>query len=271
MEDRGGMTQEESPRIVVESNDGVATITLNRPAQLNPLDRHTVSDLLDAVRRIDMDPEVRIVVLRGAGKAFSAGGDLEGYMGLYRDPDAFLGFLRRFNETTEAIERSDKIYVAVVHGHCVAGGVELMLACDIVVAANEARIADGHLNFGQLPGAGGSQRLARAAGALYAKMLILTGRTIDGVEAERKGLASLAVPAQEMESAVGELVADLQQKSALGLRGAKYLVNTGALGSRAAALELELRYVHNYATTSHDAYEGLVAFKEGRKPAMKGE
>lgn len=263
------MTQEESPRILMERRDGVADITLNRPAQLNPLDRLTVSDLLDAVRRIEADPEIRVVVLRGAGKAFSAGGDLEGYLDLYREPQAFLGFLRRFNELLEAIERSDKIYVAVVHGHCVAGGVELMLACDVVVAANEARIADGHLNFAQLPGAGGSQRLARTAGPLYAKMLILTGRAIDGAEAERKGLASLSVPAGELEAAVGQLVADLKRKSALGLRGAKYLVNTGALGSRDAALELELRYVHNYATTSHDAYEGLVAFKEGREPVMK--
>jgi len=263
------MTQEESARILVERRDGVATVTLNRPAQLNPLDRITVSELLDAVRQIDLDPEIKIVVLRGAGKAFSAGGDLDGYLGLYRAPDEFLTFLRNFNHLLETIERSDKIYIAAVQGHAVAGGVELMLACDIVVVANEARIADGHLNFGQLPGAGGSQRLARTVGPLYAKMLILTGRGIDGQEAERKGLASLAVPVAELDGAVDGLIADLQQKSALGLRGAKYLVNTGALGSRDAALELELRYVHNYATTSHDAYEGLLAFKEGRKPTMK--
>lgn len=157
----------------------------------------------------------------------------------------------------------------MVQGHAVAGGAELMLACDIVVAANEAHVADGHLNFGQLPGAGGSQRLAKKVGPLYAKLLILTGRSIDGQEAERKGLASLAVPAAELDATVEGLIADLKQKSVLGLRSAKYLVNTGALGNRDAALELELHYVHNYATTSHDAYEGLLAFKEGRKPVMK--
>ncbi len=263
------MTQEEM-RVMVEREDGVANVTLNRPAQLNPLDRFTVADLLRTVRELDEDRDIRVVVLRGAGKAFSAGGDLDGYLGLYRDPDAFMSFLRNFNHLLETIERSDKIYVAAVQGHCVAGGVELMLACDIVVAANEARIADGHLNFGQLPGAGGSQRLARIVGPLYAKMLILTGRGIDGAEAERKGLASLAVPAADLDRTVEGIVEELKQKSALGLRGAKYLVNTGALGSRDAALELELRHVHNYATTSHDAYEGLVAFKEGRKPVMKG-
>jgi len=269
--DTADMTKQETAPVLVERADGVAQITLNRPEQTNPLDRVTVAELLATVREIETDPDIRIVLLRGAGKAFSAGGDLEGYLKLYRSSVDFLDFLRKFNELLESIERSDKIYVAVVHGHSVAGGVELMLACDIVVAAHEARIADGHLNFGQLPGAGGSQRLARTVGPLYTKYLILTGRTLDGIEAERKGLVTFAVPASELAAEVDRLVADLMSKSPLGLRGAKYLVNTGELGTRDVGLELELRYVHNYATTSHDAYEGLMAFKEHRKPAMKGQ
>jgi len=247
--------------VLYAARDGVAVITLNRPEQYNPLDRLTVSDLLDAVRMLERDSEIGIVVLRGAGQAFSAGGDLDGYLQLYRDPPEFMNFLRNLNDLAETIERS---------GHCVAGGVELMLSCDIVIAANEARISDGHLNFGQLPGAGGSQRLARTVGPLYAKLMILTGRGITGAEAERKGLVSLAVPADDIETSVAQLIGELQQKSALGLRGAKYLVNTGVLGVRDPAIELELRYVHNYATTSHDAYEGLLAFKEKRKPEMRG-
>jgi len=264
------MSDGKDARVLVEAADGVAVITLNRPEQYNPLDRLTVSDLLDAVRMLERDSEIGIVVLRGAGQAFSAGGDLDGYLQLYRDPPEFMNFLRNLNDLAETIERSGKIYIAVVDGHCVAGGVELMLSCDIVIAANEARISDGHLNFGQLPGAGGSQRLARTVGPLYAKLMILTGRGITGAEAERKGLVSLAVPADDIETSVAQLIGELQQKSALGLRGAKYLVNTGVLGVRDPAIELELRYVHNYATTSHDAYEGLLAFKEKRKPEMRG-
>ena len=179
-------------------------------------------------------------------------------------------FLRDFNTLLETIERSSKIYVAVVHGHCVAGGLELMLACDIVLAAHEAKIADGHLNFAQLPGAGGSQRLPRAIGVLRAKMLVLTGRTLNGQEAERIGLASLSVPLAEIEPALDALIGDLSRKSPLGLKGAKYLINTGGLNVRDAGLELELTYVHHYATTSHDAYEGLAAFKEKRDPQLTG-
>ncbi|WP_137389891.1 enoyl-CoA hydratase/isomerase family protein [Rhodoligotrophos defluvii] len=261
----------EEERVQCAVRDGVATITLNRPEQLNPLDRLTVAALLALVRRLEEDSSISVVVLRGAGRAFSAGGDLEGYMALYRDRPKFMKFLRDLNHLLEEIERSEKIYIAVVHGHCVAGGLELMLACDIVLAAHEAQIADGHLNFAQLPGAGGSQRLPRTIGPLKAKLLVLTGRAIGGEEAERMGLVSLSVPLAELEAAVDGVLADLKRKSPLGLKGAKYLINTGGLGARDAALELELQYVHHYATTSHDAYEGLAAFKEKRKPDLKGE
>lgn len=261
----------ESPPVQVSTSGNVATITLARPDQLNPLDKLTVRHLLETVTQLDDDPAISIVVIRGSGRAFSAGGDLDGYMELYRKPAEFSAFLRAFNRLLEAIERSDKIYIAVVHGTAVAGGVELMLACDIIVAANEARIGDGHLNFGQLPGAGGSQRLPRAIGQLRAKLLILTGRMISGSEAERIGLVSLSVPLAEIETALSELIGDLADKSPLGLSGAKYLTNTGRLGSRDVALELELQYVLRYATTSRDAYEGLAAFKAKRKPVMRGE
>lgn len=255
--------------VTLEQDGVVATITLDRPRELNPLDRSSVAQLVEITARIERDPSIRVVVLRGAGRAFSAGGDMDGYLALYRDPPAFMHFLRDLNLLLETIERSDRIYVAVVHGPCVAGGLELMLACDVALAAHEAVISDGHLNFGQLPGAGGSQRLLRAVGPFRAKLLMLTGRRIDGAEAERIGLVSLAVPAQEIETALAGLLQSLVEKSALGLQGAKYLVNT-ALGARDKALELELTYVHHYATTSHDALEGLLAFKEKRPPVMEG-
>jgi enoyl-CoA hydratase/carnithine racemase len=257
--------------LTVNKSGKVATITLSRPDQLNPLDKTTVAELLTAVQQIDEDTAISIVVIRGAGRAFSAGGDLEGYMELYRKPGEFAAFLRAFNRLLETIERSDKIYVCVVHGACVAGGVELMLACDIILAAHEARIGDGHLNFAQLPGAGGSQRLPRAVGSLRAKLLIMTGRLINGTEAERIGLVSMAVPLADIETSLDELLGELSEKSPLGLSGAKYLTNTGRIGSRDTALELELQYVLRYATTSRDAYEGLTAFKEKRKPILRGE
>src|SRR5690606_9215478 len=110
----------------------------------------TVTDLLSALREIERQPSIQIVVITGNGKAFSAGGDLEKYIQLYAEPTKFERFLRDFYELLDLIERSPRIFIAAVNGVCVAGGLELILACDVVIVAEEARIADGHLNFGQL-------------------------------------------------------------------------------------------------------------------------
>ncbi|MCC7273774.1 MAG: enoyl-CoA hydratase/isomerase family protein, partial [Alphaproteobacteria bacterium] len=212
------------------------------------------------------DPAVRAVVVTGEGRAFSAGGDLEGYLTLYRDPAGFRAFLDDFWALLDAIERAPKIFVAAINGFCVAGGLELMLACDLAIAAREAKIGDGHLNFGQLPGAGGSQRLPRAIGVPRAKLLMLTGRLIDGVEAERIGLVAESVPLAELQAHVDALIATLLEKSPDGLAGMKRLVDDGMRGSLEAGLRMEIDYVHRWATTHPDAVEGLVAFKEKRRP-----
>lgn len=260
----------EAERVLYEAQGNTRILTLNRPDKLNPLDWHSVKALTAAVHRAEADPQCRLVVITGAGKAFSAGGDLEGYIGLYRRPADFQAFLDDFFILLDTIERSARIFIAAVNGHCVAGGLELALACDVVVAAREARIADGHLNFGQLPGAGGSQRLPRAIGALRAKYLILTGRGIDGVEAERLSLASLAVPRAELMATVLALAGEMSGKSALGLAMAKRLVDDGMALPLQAALRMEIERVHGYATRSHDAMEGLMAFREKRDPAFEG-
>lgn len=260
----------ELDRVLCEAQGCVRILTLNRPDKFNPLDWQSVKALTAALRRAEDDVQCRIVIVTGAGKAFSAGGDLEGYIGLYQRPEDFQSFLDDFFVLLDTIERSSRVVIAAVNGHCVAGGLELALACDVVVVAREARIADGHLNFGQLPGAGGSQRLPRAIGALRAKYLILTGRAIDGVEAERIGLASLAVPHAELMATVLALAADMAGKSALGLAMAKRLVDDGMALPLDAALRMEIERVHGYATRSHDAMEGLMAFREKRTPAFEG-
>lgn len=256
-------------RIIVERAPPLATLTLNRADKLNPLDWTTVKALLAAVDALESEPEVAVVVLTGAGRAFSAGGDLEGYLSLYRSPLDFRRFLHDFAALNEAIEKSRKIYVAAVNGAAVAGGLELMLACDLVLAAEEAKIADGHLNFGQLPGAGGSQRLPRAIGRLRANQLILTGEAIDAREAERIGLVNRVVPGAELLAEARGLGLKLAAKSRAGLRGAKKLANEGLALPLPAALEMERRFVHAYATTEPDATEGLRAFKEKRPPRFR--
>lgn len=256
--------------IVTRIESPVAYVTLNRPDQRNPLDWATVRRLKDAVREIESDASCHVVVLRGAGGHFSAGGDMKGYVDLYRNPDNFRSFLQDFHAMLDAMETSAKVYVAVIEGFCVAGGLELLLACDIVIAAESARIGDAHLKFGQLPGAGGSQRLPRTIGPMRARYLMLSGDVVDAAEAERIGLVSRVVPDAGLESHVEKFVAKLCAASPLGLKGAKHLANRGMRMNMRDALRMELDYVHDYATRSSDATEGLLAFQEKRKPRFTG-
>jgi enoyl-CoA hydratase len=255
--------------ILIEREGGLALITLNRAEKMNPLDWGTVRELRDVAATLERDAEVAVVAITGAGRAFSAGGDLAGYVRLYRSPGEFRAFLQDFHALLAAIEASEKIYVAAVNGVCVAGGLELMLACDLVLAAEGARIGDGHLNFGQLPGAGGSQRLPRAIGVLRAKHLMLSGELLPARECERIGLVGELVADGRLLGRVREVAAALLEKSRSGVRGMKRLVNEGMQGSLEAGLVFEMDYVHRYATTDPDATEGLEAFAEKRKPAYR--
>ncbi len=244
-----------------------ARLTLARGEKLNPLDWATVKELRLAIAEIDTHAEVSFVVLTGEGRSFSAGGDLEGYLRLYAHPDEFAAFLDDFWKMLTAIEASPKIYIAAVNGHCVAGGIELLLACDLAVAKDTAKIGDGHLNFGQLPGAGGSQRLPRAVGLLRAKHLMLTGDLLSAADAKAIGLVGEV--AVDLDAAVEALIVTMTQKSRVGLRGAKHLANLTLSHDLDAGLKAEIAYVHNYATTEHDATEGLLAFKDKRSPVFK--
>jgi enoyl-CoA hydratase/carnithine racemase len=243
-----------------------ARLTLARPDKLNSLDWSTVKELRRAIAEIDSRPEVSFAVVTGQGRSFSAGGDLEGYLRLYAHPDEFAAFLADFHAMLAAIEASPKIYIAAVNGVCVAGGIELLLACDLAVAAEVAQIGDGHLNFGQLPGAGGSQRLPRAVGLLRAKHLILAGELLTAVEAERIGLVGKV--ATDLDGAVEVLIGTMSQMSPAGLKGAKHLANLTLTHDLKEGLKAEMAYVHTYATTEPSATEGLLAFRDKRRPAF---
>ncbi len=256
--------------IELERDEAVAVITLNRPESMNPLDWATVKELGSTFAGLEKDGETRVLILTGRGKAFSAGGDLKAYMVLYAKPQEFRSFLVDFRDLNQAIERSPIMVIAAINGFCVAGGLELMLACDIALAAREARIGDGHLNFGQLPGAGGSQRLIRAIGPAHARELIYSGRLMGGAEAREMGLVARAVPAEQLMETARDLAGQMLEKSPLGLAQAKTLLARGRDMDLTAAINMELELVHRYATTSHDAVEGLAAFAEKRKPDFKG-
>jgi len=258
-------TDDDASLVVLEpARDGVARLVLNRPEQRNPLDWRTIRRLRALVAQLETDADTRVVLIQGAGGTFSAGGDLKGYVKLYRNPADFQAFLEDFYQLLDAIEHSAKIYLAVVEGYCVAGGLELLLACDLVVAATSARIGDGHLNFGQLPGAGNSQRLPRTVGPMRARWLMATGEFIEATEAERIGMVCKVYPDAELAERTREAATRIARHSPLGLAGMKRLVNVGLRGDLEAGLRMEIEHVHHYATTSHDATEGLMAFAEKR-------
>lgn len=261
----------EFANILCSRDAGIAIITLNRADKLNPLDWQTINELLSCVRQLEGDKAIRVVIITGAGRAFSAGGDLNGYIDLYTKADEFRTFLQDFFSLCEEIERSEKIFIAAVNGVAVAGGIELILACDLVLMAAEAKIGDGHLNFAQLPGAGGSQRLPRTVGVIQAKRLMLTGELIDAEEAKAIGLVTKVIPGAELEHAAQDLARSLLGKSAAALKGAKHLVNEGATMARGKALAMEMEFVHDYATNHPDAMEGLRAFREKRPAKFRDQ
>lgn len=257
-------------RVAINGCD-VAILTLNRPEQRNPLDRVTLRSLLDIITGLESsDAPPQALVITGAGPAFSSGGDLKGYQSLYSDPLAFRQFMDDFYAVCERLERSGMVTAAMVNGTCVAGGLELALACDFVTIADDARIGDGHLRFAQLPGAGGSQRLVRAIGAQRAKVWLLTGALFPADEAVALGLCVFAAPVERLRSDTLELLSRVCASTPLGLRRMKQLIALAQRTTLDDGLAQESGLVHEYATASHDAREGITAFAERRDPLYTG-
>ncbi|MFE5700372.1 enoyl-CoA hydratase/isomerase family protein [Rhodococcus koreensis] len=254
--------------------DGVdiAVIRFNRPEQRNPIDKETIaslSELLDLLMGGEAKPDA--IVLTGNGSTFSAGGDLKGYQTLYRDDARFRRFMEDFEDVCRKLSTVSALTVAMINGTCVAGGLEIALACDLITMSDAARIGDGHLQFAQLPGAGGSQRLIRAIGVQQAKKWLLTAELYDAATADKAGLTALTAPEGELESRTFELIAKSAKLTPLGRTKMKELVNIGQVTPLNEGLRQEMNLVFDYATTSYDATEGLHAFASRRPPVYRGE
>jgi enoyl-CoA hydratase/carnithine racemase len=243
-----------------------ALLTLNRPDSRNPIDKITIRLLNTILSELIEEGQVAAVILTGTGEAFSAGGDLKGYRALYRNPESFKTFMQDFDEVCRILETAPFLTIAMINGTCVAGGLELSLACDFITIADEARVGDGHLRFAQLPGAGGSQRLVRAIGVQRAKYWLYTGRLFPATEAVAAGLAVFSAPGAELLERTLALAAEVAGLTPLGWRTMKQLVDVAQHTHLPDGLRIESRTVFEYATSSHDATEGLKAFAE-RRPA----
>lgn len=255
--------------LLIERRDTAIWIRLNRADALNSLSADLVAELDGAIVAIETDPEVRTVVITGVGRAFSSGGDLKGLedgAGGYRTAAPLFGAISR---TLTRLELLEVPVIAAVNGMAIAGGLELVLACDIVIASDKAIFGDGHAHFGLLPGGGGSVRLPRKIGANRAKYMMMSGRTFPAAVLSDWGLVSEVVPHDGLEESVNRLTTELAAKSRLGLTRMKEMVDGGfgLPSAEAMAREYEICAAHD---SSFDRNEGLRAFAEKQKPRFEG-
>lgn len=258
-------------RVEVDCRAGVLTLTLNRPDALNAIDEETVCDIEQAFDTAEGDPQLVALVLGARGRVFSAGADLKAARARADDGSgqATTAFLARVTALFRRLERLPVPTIAVVNGLAVAGGLELVLCCDFVIASEAAAFGDAHANFGLLPGGGGSFRLPRRVGAMRAKQMMFTGQTFPAAAAAAWGLVTIVVPPDGLDAAVEEMVQNLKTKSPLGLRRMKRLVDDGLDLSPEQGLANEQAVSREHAL-SHDRREGLQAFNEKRRPVFLG-
>ena len=256
----------------VDGGPALGLVTLNRPDEMNPLDWDTVRELGRVLDTLAADPTVRVIAITGAGRAFSAGGDMKKYPALQRDAQDIPQFLADSHDVLQRIAQYPKPVVALVNGIAVAGGIELVLFCDFAFMAESARIGDGHLRFGQMGGGGVLTMLPRVVGPARARELILTGRLLTAQEAMAWGLVSRVVADGELVAAATELTRDLMQKSPLAVGQAKRTLNAAFFSGTGveAGLRLEREVTARYCLTSADAAEGLEAFSAKRAPQWTG-
>ena len=258
-------------RLLIEREGPVTWLTLNRPGALNTLDADMLDALDGALSEIERDEGVRCVVLTGAGRAFCAGADLKFVeaMPAKARTDATMVFLRRATAVMTRLERLPKPVIAAVNGVATAGGMELVLCCDLVVAAGTARFGDGHANYGLLPGAGATMRLPRKIGATRAAFLFFTGDLVSADAMVSAGLVNEVVAPDRLRAAAAALASRIAIKSPAMLRTVKALARDAhdRTVDEGLAAELDANIAH---AETEDRAEGLAAFRDGRTPLFTG-
>jgi enoyl-CoA hydratase len=251
--------------IIVETRERVAIIRLNRPQRLNALNDVLARELAAALHAFDDDPAIGCIVLTGNEKAFAAGADI-GAMAEWDYPKV-LGddYITR---DWEEIRRIRKPVIAAVAGYALGGGCELAMACDIIIAADNAKFGQPEISIGTMPGMGGTQRLPRAIGKAKAMEWCLTGRMVDAAEAERAGLVARVVPAATLDEEALALAAKIASFSLPVVMKIKEAINRAYESSLAEGLLFERREFHATFALA-DQKEGMRAFVEKRKPGFK--
>ncbi|GAA5201979.1 enoyl-CoA hydratase-related protein [Microbacterium jejuense] len=245
-------------------SDAVGWIELHRPQKLNALNTALMHDVVDAAERFDADESVGAIVLTGSERVFAAGADiteLEHKSGPDILMEGFFADWSRFAAVRTPV-------IAAVSGFALGGGCEVAMMCDIILAGDDARFGQPEINLAVIPGMGGTQRLVRAVGYYKASELVLTGRTIDAVEAERIGLVSRVVPAGELRQHAQELAETIAARSRPAVYAAKASLDAALESSLAEGLRFERSAFAGLFSTL-DQKEGMAAFREKRPPRFR--
>jgi len=251
--------------LIVEVEDEVALIRLNRPDALNALNSTLLGELAKAVAAAEADEKVRCIVLTGSEKAFAAGADIK-----EMSAKTFVEVLNEdlFQPETAVIKRCRKPIIAAVAGYALGGGCELAMLCDFIIAAENAKFGQPEINLGVIAGIGGTQRLTRFVGKSKAMDMHLTGRFMDAAEAERSGLVSRVVPAAKLIPEATSAARKIAEKSQVAVKAAKEAVNRSYETTLEEGLLFERRMFHSLFATE-DQTEGMQAFLDKREPQFR--
>lgn len=251
--------------ITPQVRPAVALIQLNRPKELNALNQQLMREIRDALRTLDEDEAVRVVVITGNERAFAAGADIK----QMADKTAIDMLIADQFNTWDQIRKFRKPLIGAVSGFALGGGCELAMICDMLVASETAQFGQPEIRLGIMPGAGGTQRLARAVGKVNAMEMVLTGQLIPAREAQRLGLVNRVVPVEQYLEEAYRLAASIAAMSPVAARLAKESINRAFETHLDEGLHFERK---NFYLTfaSEDQKEGMAAFLEKRKPEFKG-
>jgi enoyl-CoA hydratase len=265
VEDTSSAEKSNKPEmIIVERRERVGLITLNRPKQLNALNRQLAEETLATLRAFDADPDIGAIVITGSPRAFAAGADIEemaekSFADFYMDD-----FLSPWDE----VKMISKPIIAAVSGFALGGGCELALLCDFIIASDDAQFGQPEIKLGILPGIGGSQRLTRSIGKALAMDLVLTGRNIDAQEAKEVGLVARVVPKEELLQTTLEAAHTIAGYNAPAVKMAKCAVNTALETPLSEGLKQE-RLFFQSAFATEGQKEGMNAFVHKRAPVFR--
>jgi enoyl-CoA hydratase len=253
-------------KVTEQKEPFIALIELNRPKELNALNRQLMEELRDTLLQLDKNDQVRVIIITGNEQAFAAGADIK----QMADKSAIDMLLIDQFSTWDQIRKTKKPIIAAVSGFALGGGCELAMTCDMIIASESARFGQPEIKIGVLPGAGGTQRLTKAIGKAKSMELILTGRFITAEEAHSYGLINKVVPAEMYLYEATQLAKEIAQQSPIAVQLAKEAINRSFETQLDEGLAFERKNFY-MAFASEDQKEGMKAFIEKRKPEYKGK